>query len=281
MNYNYFKYFDSVAAFDDFLANAPVQSAWKRKGIERSHEVSKYRTEFTMTGSYEEANRLLMFGDETIADKINASGFADNKIKIEKERKKRIFRSALVGHAPNVANYVAGVPNSMIRTENSMQKQKIITIAYMPVYSWTQTQDEIIRAGVEFLSAVLMLESAGYVVNLLCALYIKGPQKNNNSSCVSVVKIKDSDQRIDVLNIAYPMCHPSYLRRHGFRFIEIMSTRVWGAYGKAGNFEVEASIALKANNIPCDMVISYCGIKGLTKEQILKKYFSQDLKKAV
>lgn len=267
---DYFKYFETVKAFNDFLLSTPRKKAWVRAGVEESTRESAYKTQSSGTASYDEANQLMLFGDAEIAKKINTSGYLDNKLKIERDRKKRIFRSSLVGHAPHVANYVAGVPNSMIRTENVTQKKKIITIAYMPTFSHRETVDDVIKAGVEFLSAVLMIENEGYTVNLLCVFYSK--DRAGRDSVTSCVKIKDSDQRIDVLNVAYPMCHPSYCRRHNLRFIEETLNKVWCCYGHCGS-ESEVRETLNKNNIQCDAVISYYGVKGLTKEEIIKKYF--------
>lgn len=269
---DYFKYFNNIKAFNDFLLSTPRKKAWVRAGVEESTRESGHMTQSSGTASYDEANRLMLFGDAENAMKINSCGYLDAKLNIERDRKKRIFRSALVGHSPNVANYVAGVPNSMIRTDNVTQKQKIITITYMPVYSHLETAEEVIKAGVEFLSAVLMIENEGYTVNLLCGFYSK--DRAGRDSVMSCVKIKDSDQRIDVLNVAYPMCHPSYCRRHNCRFMEETLNKVWRNYGYPGS-ESEVRETLKKNNIQCDAVISYYGVKGLTKEEIIKKYFDK------
>ena len=214
MNNSIFQKFNSVTEFERYLTNTETQKEWADFGYLSSQLGSE---SFTHTASYEEANKLLLFGDKELAEKINAGGYVANKLKIEKERKKRVFRSALVGHAPNVANYVAGVPNSMIRTENVPQKNRTIDILYSMNANSRIPTEEIINAGVNLLSAILMLRNDNVTVNLYML----------DTSCVkkvdfvgAAIKIKDASQEIDVLNCAYTMCHPSFLRRHMFRWLE-------------------------------------------------------------
>lgn len=268
MNNSIFQKFNSVTEFERYLTTTETQKEWAEYGYLSSQDGSE---SFTHTASYEEANKLLLFGDKELAEKINAGGYLANKLKIEQERKKRIFRSALVGHAPNVANYVAGVPNSMIRTENVPQKNRTIDILYSMNASSRIPTEEIINAGVNLLSAILMLRNDNVTVNLymLDASFIK----KHNSVVGAAIKIKDASQEIDVLNCAYAMCHPSFLRRHMFRWLEVTYPKYVSGYG----LPVERAMTeefMRENNVSGTLVL-FSEICGLTKEEIIKKYFDK------
>ena len=160
---------------------------------------------------------------------------------------RRQLFSDVVGHAAHVPNYIAGVPTAMINARQTKVKEKVVTVCYNISVACGVGASRIQKTAIEVLGAVILLEASGVRVNLyVCDI--------SESSCQTIgwcCKIKDSKQQLNVLKTAYPLCHPSMLRRHSFRWTEttkgVSSTFVNG-YGRALNETQE--------------MLNACGLRG-------------------
>lgn len=138
------------------------------------------------------------------------------------------------GYQPVVPLYLAGVPTNMINKQMVAVKSKIINVTKLVNYncgiSTKQIEDESIKA----LQIVKKLEAQGYRCNLYIALGVE-----EDKQIVCKVKIKNANERLNVSKLAFPMVHPSMLRRLFFRFIEVhpevTKQFVWG-YGRPMKF---------------------------------------------
>ena len=259
---NVVKKFNSVAEYEKYLSGGTTQEGFE--------EASYTATEsFTHTKSYDEANERLLKGDKDLAAKINTEG------KIEEVRRnlfatarRRQTYSSVVGCAPNVPAFVAGAPNSMIAQRIVKVRQKVVNIVYNQAASYNVYADDLIRVGATLLHAILKIEAGGRRVNLYSGLMssVKG------QAVASIVKIKDSGQPLDVLNAAYPLASPSFLRRHGLRFIEVskgVSTKFNRSYGSP-MYGSECGAIIKECGLPAACVVSFRTLRGKSADDVLQ-----------
>lgn len=173
---------------------------------------------FTKTRSYKEAAELITNGYEEPVEKIkrgvtqNVRNYAASKTAVKTD---------IVGYAPCVPNALLGLPNSMLNKATSVKKSKVVSIVYDATGAWHVDAEEFIKSGVAVLSAISNLEMSGYRVELKVAfLNASGDSQN----MFSTVTLKDWRQPLDIKKITFPICHPSMLRRIGFRQIETIPT---------------------------------------------------------
>lgn len=206
--------FESVNELLRFIDLHPTKSDWGAK----VH--SRYCSEeYSGTPSWDEADKLLRFGDDALRDKVKQElkQYAP-KINATQVAYRNKVQSAIVGAAPHVPNYVAGVPTNMIRVYKQRTQTKILNVYYCASVSWKVTTEQIISASAKLLAAVSILEAQRYRVNLYVCFVVDDDNDRNKYNIV--LKLKDAGQPFDFLKLAYPICHPSMLRRHVLAAIE-------------------------------------------------------------
>lgn len=121
------------------------------------------------------------------------------------------------GFQPIVPLYLAGVPNNMMNSRFEQKKQKIITITKSVGYRGEVSLRQIEEESLKTLSIVQMLESKGYRVNLnICNTW------NANKNTITLkINIKKASEKLNISKVAFPLTHPSMLRRLIFRFREV------------------------------------------------------------
>lgn len=169
---------------------------------------------FTMTESYSESEEIMTKGySEGLAELKASKGV---KVQTASNLHKRIPQASVVGYAPHVPNAIAGIPQSMIGTRTIAMKSKVISIIYSGGGAANMETSDFVRAGRNLLDLVTMLELQGYRVGV----------EIMDDFCVSkqkgfvCVKVKEQRQPLNPLKLAYPLIHPSFFRRQGFRWLE-------------------------------------------------------------
>lgn len=123
------------------------------------------------------------------------------------------------GFQPIVPLYLAGVPNNMINSRFEQKQQKVITITKSVGYRGEVSLRQIEEESLKTLSIIQMLESKGYRVNLnVCNTW-----NANRNKITLKVNIKKANEKLNISKVAFPLTHPSMLRRLIFRFREITS----------------------------------------------------------
>lgn len=123
------------------------------------------------------------------------------------------------GFQPIVPLYLAGMPNNMMNSKFDQKKQKIITITKSVGYRGEVSSRQIEEESLKTLSIVQMLESKGYRINLnICNTW----RASNNNTITLKVNIKKANEKLNISKVAFPLTHPSMLRRLIFRFREII-----------------------------------------------------------
>lgn len=212
--------------FLDVINSRPVNKFFANDyGTHSDKKSSKY-TEFTGTSSYEEANELMLKG--------YAEGLRDMmRVAINhKEEPKRIIRKYdVVGQRFDVALLVAGVPECMINRIKAKKTQRVVTIYYNPCAHCGIEAHDYIEAGASMLALIRGIEARGIGVNLEL-LYGAKTERGKQYEGARFT-LKSASQPLNALKMSY-FFHPSFLRRHLFRWTETnerTNNYDWWAHG--------------------------------------------------
>ena len=154
--------------------------------------------------------------------------------------------ATVVGFAPHVPNAILGLPNSMIHTERTPMKAKVVRIIYNMAMNCNTDAKDIMNAGLTVLKIAYSLERKGFRVRI--DVNPKMCRSSGETAC-ALVCVKDWRQHIDIKKVAFPVAHPSMFRRLGFRWLESTpNLSVKGftcGYGQSIEDENEAQKVLK------------------------------------
>lgn len=206
--------YDSLKEFYDYLCATPFNDAF-RWADHHSVTGSEY---FTKTKDFDEAVQLFKNGWSDMATKLV------QKLKVIESKTEPTMkpRSALsvCGYQAVVPLYLQGVPNNMVNKKMVPIKQKVITINKSIDYHGGVDSDTIIEESIKALQIVKKLEAQGYRCNLNIVLGSSEPVKR----FFIKVRIKSANEKLNVSKLAFPLVHPSMIRRLFFRFIEVHPT---------------------------------------------------------
>lgn len=205
--------YDSLHEFYEYLINTPFNNAfrWARHS---SVEGNYY---FTKTKDFNEAVELFKNGWSDMATKLV------QKLKVIENEAKPIMKSknvlGVAGYQAIVPLYLQGVPNNMVTKKMVPVKQKVITLNKSIDYKAGVDADQIIEESIKAMQIVKKFEAQGYRCNLNIVLGTTAgyPAKQ----FVIKVRIKSANEKLNVSKLAFPLVHPSMLRRLFFRFIEV------------------------------------------------------------
>ena len=201
--------FDSVREFTKVCAARPVNSAFSRQ--DRASETGSKR--FTGTDNWEEAKNLLATGyKDGCKDLLNCK----TGVKVANEISCAKVARNYAGFAPCVPAAIMGMPKTMYHRTKVISRQPVINLYYDCGVNCSIGTDTMIRGGKNLYSLINYLDNHGVRVNLflLVACY-----KGNNFAYLCI-KAKNSDTPVNPQLISYPLIHPSFFRRHVFRWIE-------------------------------------------------------------
>lgn len=203
--------YDSINEFYKYLCDTPFNEAFR---WEHHQSVSgSYR--FTQTNDFDEAVNLMKDGWSDMAKKLNAKLQVNEKQNAMVNKRKMV--NSVAGFQPIVPLYLAGVPTNMVSQKMVPVKQKIVNITKSVSYSACVSTETIIEESVKAMQIVKKLEAMGYRVNLSIAL----GSIRSDRQLFSKVCIKHANEKLNVSKLAFPLVHPSMLRRLFFRFIEV------------------------------------------------------------
>lgn len=204
--------FDSVTEFISVISKRTPNKAFTNYGRKESETNTE---SFCGTKNFDEAQDLLKHGyKEGTKDLLNCK----TSVKVlTPTRKKQIFAD-VTGFSPIVPNAIIGLPNSMLNRRDKIQPSRVINIILDIAVSGKTDKEIFLKAGKNIYSFIKSIEATGTKVNLsvMDNMYIKRVKR---FVCL-FVKIKDSKQAINPQLISYPIIHPSFFRRHVFRWVE-------------------------------------------------------------
>lgn len=202
--------YDSINEFYKYLCDTPFNEAFRWE----SHSSVDGSYNFTKTHNFDEAVNLMKDGWSDMAKKLNAKLQIKEKQNIVNKRK---MVNSVAGFQPIVPLYLAGVPTNMVSQKMVPVKQKIVNITKSVSYSASVSTKTIIEESIKAMQIVKKLEAMGYRVNLSVAL----GSKESDREVYAKVCIKHANEKLNVSKLAFPLVHPSMLRRLFFRYIEV------------------------------------------------------------
>lgn len=203
--------FESLREFYDYCISTPFNAAFSWA----THQSVSKNAEFSKTKSFDEAIELFKNGWSDMATKlVQKLKVIENQIQ-PNMRPKNIMNMA--GYQACVPAYLNNQPNAMFSKKNVPVKQKVITVNKSVDYSGMIKADIIIEESIKALQVIKKLEAQGLRVNLNVVLGTSAGGKQ----FIMQIKIKAANEKLNVSKLAFPLVHPSMLRRLFFRFIEV------------------------------------------------------------
>ena len=205
--------FSSMNEFYNYICNTPINDVFRWEQLESSSKDSK---NWHGTKSFDEAVELMKNGYEDMAKKL------EKKLNVETKQiaMKTSIRSQydVAGFQCSVPRYLQGIPTNMINQKKVVKKQPVVTLNKNISYSAYTTPEQIIEYSTKALAIVKKIEAQGVRVNLNL---IHGMETHNRTDKTVVkIRLKSANERMNISKLAFPLVHPSMLRRLLFRFIE-------------------------------------------------------------
>lgn len=201
-------HFNSITDVCNYLQNNEITKeaqALKRQNKLAPYCTGSYRESFSGTASMEAAISLLKGGWDAKAREIK--GKMQKPLTGANRGHRNVYD--VVGYQACVPRYLQGIPTNMVRSVPVQKKDKIINIYKNVAYSYKISADEILEQSLKVLNLVDRLEQDGYRVNLYTIAKAVGKRYTWQFS----LRIKQSSQRLNIKQTAFPLCHPSMLRR--------------------------------------------------------------------
>ena len=216
--------YDSLKEFYDYLCETPFNDAfrWAR------HSSVTGDKWFTKTKDFDEAVQLFKNGWSEMASKLV------QKLKVIESKTEPTMKPrtclGVQGYQAVVPLYLMGVPNNMVTKKMVPMKQKVITLNKSIDYNSGVSADDIMDESIKAMQIVKKLEAQGYRCNLNIVLGTSAGSKQ----FIIKVRIKSANEKLNISKLAFPLVHPSMLRRLFFRFIEVypnITNSFVGGYG--------------------------------------------------
>lgn len=260
--------FDSITQFEHAISTREITSAFSYDPS--SQKTGDYRHEWTGTKDYDEANNLLLYGDAESKARIDDKGVASVIKQTTRTERQRMTVLSPCGFLPHVPNFLAGRPNNMLSERITLKRKKVINVCYNIVGSASVDANDLQNEAANALSAILIAERHGVRINLWA---VEVTSEGGNYE-VMAIKIKDSAQHIDLLKMAYPLTHPSMLRRHGFKFKETLAGLPSGfahGYGRPEYDDNKIKQCLSYIGVDVDAILSYKKCQTMGREDMINE----------
>lgn len=224
--------FNSLQEFYKYLCDTPLNDSFRWKRL--SSVKGDYR--FTQTNSYEEAVDLFHNGWSEMSQRLSQRLKAEGKMEHVMVAKPV---QSVEGFQPIVPLYLSGIPNNMINRKMQPVKQKVVTLNKSVSYSCGVSTDEIVDESIKAFRIIQKLEAQNYRVNLNVVLGVyeaNGYWSDTIKNGYAIkVKLKKANEKLNISKLAFPLVHPSMLRRLFLRFMEVhpgVPDEYTGGYGR-------------------------------------------------
>jgi hypothetical protein len=219
--------FDSLTQYIDVIGSRKLNTVFSSSSCSLSSTAFRHDMP-----SYEESVELAKNGYK---EGLNNLISTNDRFQHHENIPKNMPDVDFVGYAPHVANAIAGVPKAMVSVKRVEQKAKIITIYYGAGDTGGSSVSNYITAGKNILSVINTLESRGYRVSVV-VLHVTF---SDDQFAVRLIRVKHWRQPSNPLKLAFPLLHPSFQRRFGFKWLEthpdIEDSYFDGTYGHTFN----------------------------------------------
>ena len=165
--------------------------------------------------TYIEAVEMLKKGYEPSAKKLKETLKLSLK-RMTMNGKRVRFEESVEGFQPIVPLAIMNIPTSMLDVKIKNIKERVISIYYDNGYSCCVSSDDIIKFGQSLFEIIIKLESSGYRINLYVTDGYCRERSEPSDIDLLVVKIKSSNQILDIKKMSFPMTHTAFFRVLGF-----------------------------------------------------------------
>ena len=208
---------------------AEFQKALERREIGYMYNRESTNVDFRGTKTHEDADKLLINGDTFTAKIIQGCN-----IQKKNNRTTNTIKQDFCGFVPNVGAVVSGSPINMYNVKQTTYRNtKVLNIVYFIGASFDVDKEELANAGAKLLNIINTLEAQGYRTNIFaarCIIPAINGKKQKNSLLNLAIKIKDSGKHLNITKIAYPIAHPSFFRRHCFKWADTVCKNLTETY---------------------------------------------------
>lgn len=214
----YVREFSSLNDFETYITNTPLNDTfrWAKLASVSGSE------EFTGTDSYEQAVEMFKNGWQSKAEELTKKLKVIQNQVIDAQVQKVLFD--VVGFQASVPRYLQGIPTNMVNKKLVPIKQKIVTINKDISYNCGITTEQIVEASIQTLQLVKRIEAQGIRVNLNLIWGVRASGSNE----IVKIRLKSANERVNISKLAFPLVHPSMLRRLCFRYLEVAPTITHG-----------------------------------------------------
>ena len=206
--------YTSMNEFYQYLCDTPFNDTFrweKHRSVEASES-------FTHTKSFDEAVELMKNGWKDMSEKLV------QRLKVEEQKMEPVMKPKTVygvaGYQAVVPLYLNGVPTNMLSKKQVPMKQKVITLNKCVNYSWTWDTTDIIAESIKAFRIIKKLEANGYRCNLNVILGVSNAF-NDEEAYIVKIRVKNSTEKLNLSKLAFPLVHPSMLRRLMLRWEEV------------------------------------------------------------
>lgn len=219
--------FESVAEFLYTLKKAKVNKSWKNRVCESMGDDSLFQ-EFTGTPNFEAAQSYLQKGYKEGVHQLER---AKGTIKVSTVVERSKVELNVAGFSPCVPASIQGKPKTMYYTKKRRQVAPVVRLFYQRSVVSTVTNEEIIRAGANVLSLIRFLELHGVRVELYVCCVSRKTAAWDSPINACIVRVKTAAAALNTQLVSYPIIHPSFQRRHVFRWKETSKITVGTSSG--------------------------------------------------
>ena len=210
----YIREFDSLNNFYEYITTTPLNETFCWGSLSSTTGTKK----FTETQSFEEATQMFKDGWDDMAQKLTKKLKVQQNCSVTSQVQKTVYD--IVGFQCSVPRYLQGIPTNMVNKRLTPVKQKVVTLNKDFTYNAMTSTEDIIEASIQTMQVVKKVEAQGIRVNLNIIFGITA----GNTKEVVKIRIKSANERVNISKLAFPLVHPSMLRRLGFRYIEVAPT---------------------------------------------------------
>lgn len=236
---------DNVAVITNTDFFSLVDFAKERtSALELDQQASRHRRAnknkaFFGSATFEEAYTLAERGDHELAKLVAITGEAMYERMSNLVVKPMPYYSDDPGITFDVERVIEGDPECYLHIEDivkSGQGRSIVRLIFNAT-SDAAISDSVIKAkGATVASLVMMLENSGCGVEVVMYMGTQGAGKNAKRAEIYTT-VKQADQPIHILTLAFALAHPATLRRFGFAELEslpldfLAGIKIPGSYG--------------------------------------------------
>ena len=253
--------YNSIPELYDHLNNTKRKSAWENDSIFDNCDgyLKSWCGELP-----DEAMEKLFKGDAEAAKKIKAQGEILNEAQGGTMPKIEV---GVYGCIPSVPNYLRGVPANMMRVIREPRRNPVIDIyVENSIYDGIDV-DKVAEKAAIIANVIYATEMEGVRVNLY-SVNTAHDSHDTQKAYAMVVKIKDADAPLNLLNIAFCVTSRAMHRSIFLKWLERHADNRVTGYGRPmrGN-EIEPTFGIDGIILSMrDMVDCYMGIDDVTRK---------------